>query len=148
MPWEEKLGIGVATAVGAALAAGAVADSVQPLPSQKPKLTTPEPILTVTVPVEVTPVPVTVARLYGGGHDKGTGSASPAMLCQVALGCIGAILFFACGVLGVGFIHYKTTQKKRSTPIQIRACILSGEPDHPVWARGKAPGTEVWPLLG
>merc|ERR1712054_648075 len=72
VPWEEKVGIGSATAVGAAALAGAVADSVQPLPTRMPTTT---PVATVATAMEVTETPVTVARLYGGGEDKGPGSA-------------------------------------------------------------------------
>jgi len=100
---------------------------------------------TMTIPMEVAAAPVTV-RLYGGSSNKSTGSPPPGVVLQVAMVCVGAVVFFACGLLGVGFIFY-STRKKRSGPIEIRACILQSEPEDAVWACAKAEGTEGWPLL-
>lgn len=141
MPWEDKVGIATAAVVGAAALAATVADSVQPQPTEKPKTTTPEAVS--AVPVRV---PVVAARLYRGGNEIPAGSAPPGIV--VSFCAIGAAISIACGLLGGSFIHYKY-RKKRSTPIQIRAFILSREPDHPIWAGDNASdsGTEGWPLL-
>lgn len=144
LPWEEKVGIAAAAVAGVATLAGAVADSVQPRQTDAPVMTT----LTTTMPIplKIAAAPATVARLYGDSNNKPIGSPPPRIVLQVAVVGASAVVLFACGLLCVGFIFY-SSRKKRSGPIEIRACILQGEPEYAVWASAKAEGTEGWPLL-